>query len=100
MTTALAERLTQALVQVPERRHIQSFIVICEGAVLLERYFRDRRAADLCNTHSVTKSFVSTLVGVAIDDGALTLKTPIGDILPAASSATMLANARSRFSSS
>ena len=66
---------------VPARRHVQSVLVWKEGELLLERYFRDRRPTDLSNLHSVTKSFVATLVGIAIGDGSLTLETRLGDVL-------------------
>ena len=45
-----------------------------------ERYFRDRRPDDLSNIHSVTKSVVSTLTGIAINDGYLALETALGEI--------------------
>jgi predicted ATPase/class 3 adenylate cyclase len=51
-----------------------------EGEVQLERYFRDRRATDLSSVHSVTKSVVATLAGIAIGDGLLSIETTLGDI--------------------
>jgi CubicO group peptidase (beta-lactamase class C family) len=77
---SLAEALDAALRDVPARRHIQSIVVSREGDVLLERYFRDRRPADLSNVHSVTKSVVATLTGIAIGDGSLTLETTLEDV--------------------
>ena len=49
------------------------------GELVLERYLRDRRATDLSNLHSMTKSVLSTLVGIGIGDGALTLETTVGE---------------------
>jgi len=46
---------------------------------VLERYFRDRRPGDLSNVHSVTKSVLATLVGIAAGDGSLSLKTTLGE---------------------
>ena len=63
----------------PRRRHIQSIVVSCGGEFVLERYFRDRRSTDLSNLHSMTKSVLSTLVGIAIGDGSLTLGTTVGE---------------------
>jgi CubicO group peptidase (beta-lactamase class C family) len=63
----------------PTRRHVQSLVVSVGGEVVVERYFRDRRATDLSNLHSVTKSVLATLVGIAIGDGALTLQTTVGE---------------------
>src|SRR5215208_3051701 len=75
----LADALDAAIREVPARRHIQSIVVAREGEIVLERYFRDRRPSDLSNLHSVTKSVVATLVGIAIGDGSLALRTPLGD---------------------
>lgn len=77
----LETAIDHALQDVPARRHIQSMIVAIDGEVRLERYFRDRRATDLSNVHSITKSLVATLAGMAIDDGALTLQTTLAEIL-------------------
>jgi CubicO group peptidase (beta-lactamase class C family) len=68
-----------AVRDVPARRHIQSIVVSREGELLLERYFRDRRPRDLSNVHSVTKSVLATLVGIAVGDGSLTLGTTLGE---------------------
>lgn len=64
---------------VPARRHIQSIVVSRAGELLLERYFRDRRATDLSNIHSVTKSVLATLTGIAIGDRSLALATTLGE---------------------
>jgi CubicO group peptidase (beta-lactamase class C family) len=64
----------------PELRHLQSVLVAREGEVQFEQYFRDRRPTDLSNVHSVTKSVVATLAGIAISRGALTLETTLGEI--------------------
>ena len=69
------------MLDVPARRHIQSIVVSRGGDILLERYFRDRRPTDLSNLHSVTKSFLATLAGIAIGDGSLRLETRLGDVL-------------------
>ncbi len=80
MSSLLSEALDAALRDVPARRHIQSFVVAHDGEVQLERYFRDRRATDLSNVHSVTKSVVATLAGIAIENGSLTLETRLDDL--------------------
>ena len=46
---------------------------------MLEQYFRDRRATDLSNLHSITKSVLATLVGIAVGDGSLALETTVGE---------------------
>jgi CubicO group peptidase (beta-lactamase class C family) len=67
------ETLDTALAD-PRYRHVTSVLVARDGELAYERYFRDRRADDLANVHSVTKSFVSTLVGIAVDDGLVALE--------------------------
>jgi len=81
MSSLLSEALDAALRDVPARRHIQSFVVAHEGEVQLERYFRDRRATDLSNVHSVTKSVVATLAGLAIRNGSLAFETRLDDLV-------------------
>ena len=76
----LAEAVEAALRDVPARRHIQSVIVARDGQVLLERYFRDRRAGDLSNVHSVTKSVLATLTGIAIGNGLVSTETTLRDV--------------------
>jgi CubicO group peptidase (beta-lactamase class C family) len=77
----LSARLDEAIAAVPARRHVQSVVVVRAGETLAERYYRDRRAEDLSNTHSVTKSFLATLVGIALGDGRLELETPVVELL-------------------
>jgi len=48
--------------------------------VQLERYFRDRRVTDLSNVHSVTKSVVATLAGLAIRNGSLAFETRLDEL--------------------
>jgi CubicO group peptidase (beta-lactamase class C family) len=79
----LRDVVDAALRSSPELRHIQSIVVAREGAVQLERYFRDRRSTDLSNIHSVTKSVVATLAGIAIELGALRLETTLVEVLDA-----------------
>ena len=81
MDAVLNARLEEAIAGVPTRRHVQSLIVVRRGETLVERYYRDRRADDLSNTHSVTKSFLATLVGIALRERRLTLETPIEELL-------------------
>lgn len=77
--STIASAVELAVRAEPRLRHLQSVIVVHAEDVVAERYFRDRRAEDLSNVHSVTKSVLSTLVGIAIDDGSLKLSTTIGD---------------------
>jgi CubicO group peptidase (beta-lactamase class C family) len=72
---AVEDSVAAALRADPTLRHLQSILVARNGQVQLEQYFRDRRATDLSNVHSVTKSVLATLAGIAIEQGALSLET-------------------------
>jgi CubicO group peptidase (beta-lactamase class C family) len=60
---------------------VMSVLVSQGGDVVLERYLAKdgRRAHDIA---SVTKSVVSTLVGIAVDDGLLELDDTLAELLP------------------
>ena len=75
----LRSAVDAAVRDVPQRRHIQSIVVSRGCELVLERYFRDRRPDDLSNVHSVTKSVVATLVGIALGDGSLSLAATVGE---------------------
>jgi CubicO group peptidase (beta-lactamase class C family) len=50
-------------------KEITSVIVIYDKKLLLEEYFNDADRSSLHDTRSATKSFTSTLMGIAIKDG-------------------------------
>jgi hypothetical protein len=61
----------------------QAFIVIQDGKVLYENYFNGTKRDSLVTSFSVAKSFVSTLIGLAIQDGFIhSVDDPITDYLP------------------
>jgi CubicO group peptidase (beta-lactamase class C family) len=71
----------------------QSLIVVVDDKVVLERYANGWQRDSMVTSFSVAKSFVSTLVGIAIEEGAIgSLDDPITDYLPE------LAERDSRFS--
>jgi CubicO group peptidase (beta-lactamase class C family) len=80
---ALEDAVAAALRSAPELRHLQCVLVTREGEVELEQYFRDRRSTDLSNVHSVTKSVLATLAGIAISRGALRLDTTLSEVFEA-----------------
>jgi len=77
----IASAIDEAMLA-PKLRHVQSVLVSSGGELVVERYFRDRRRGDLTNIHSVTKSFVSTLAGIGIQEGYLAPATTIGEVIP------------------
>ncbi|NOH11621.1 MAG: serine hydrolase [Chloroflexi bacterium] len=61
----------------------QAFIVIQDEAILYEGYFNRYTRDSIVTSFSVAKSFVSTLVGVAIEEGHIqSVDDPITDYLP------------------
>lgn len=60
-----------------------AFLVIQNGEILYENYWKDTNEATPSNTFSVTKSIVSLLVGIALDEGNIqSLNEPIGKYIP------------------
>ena len=60
-----------------------SLLVARHGKLVLEEYFHGNRADSLNDVRSVTKSVVSTLVGVALAEGFIgNLDETLGDYLP------------------
>lgn len=63
----------------------QSLLVIRQGRLVYERYFNGMARDSLADTRSVTKSVVATLVGIAIESGAISdIDDPITDYLDGA----------------
>ena len=61
---------------------IRAVLVSVEGDTVLS-YYRDRRPTEQAHVWSVTKSVMSILVGVAIDEGLLRLNQTLPELLPA-----------------
>lgn len=60
-----------------------SLLVIRSGRLAYERYFRGNHADSLNDVRSVTKSVVSTLVGIAVKDGLIdNLDVRLDEVLP------------------
>jgi len=63
---------------------MHSLLVGWHGRRVLERYFHGRNAAQTQNVKSVSKSVISALVGIAIDDGYIgSAREPIARFFPA-----------------
>jgi CubicO group peptidase (beta-lactamase class C family) len=62
---------------------ITGVVVIRRGAIAFERYYGTEYGQDdPVKIRSITKSVTGTLIGMAIADGALTLESTIGDLIP------------------
>ncbi|MGH3063091.1 MAG: serine hydrolase domain-containing protein [Gaiellaceae bacterium] len=60
-----------------------AFVVVHQDRVVRERYFDGATRESLQTSFSAAKSFVSTLVGIAIDAGLIeTVEDPVTDYLP------------------
>ena len=59
------------------------FVVVHQDRLVYERYFNGANRLSLQTSFSVAKSFLSTLVGIAIDDGLIeSVADPVTDYLP------------------
>jgi CubicO group peptidase (beta-lactamase class C family) len=64
-------------------RDTQAFLVIQDDAILYEKYFNGEARDSIVTSFSVAKSFVSALVGIAIDEGRIaSVHDPITKYLP------------------
>lgn len=59
-----------------------AFIVVEDDRLIYEKYFRGHESDSTQTSFSVAKSFASALVGIAIDDGVITLDDSITDYIP------------------
>ncbi len=61
----------------------QAFIVIQNDEIIYEQYFNGANRESIVTSFSTAKSFVSTLIGIAIDEGHIdSVDEPITDYLP------------------
>ncbi len=61
----------------------QSFLVIRDDTILYERYFMGYQRDSIVTSYSVAKSFDTTLIGMAVDDGYIqSIDDPITDYIP------------------
>lgn len=66
-----------------EETATQAFIVIEDGAIVYEKYFNEAERDTLTTSFSAAKSFVTALVGIAVEQGAIgSIDDPITEYLP------------------
>ncbi|GAA1437976.1 serine hydrolase [Microlunatus lacustris] len=65
----------------PQLQLVRSVLVSVDGKTVVTHY-HDRTARDRAHVWSVTKSVVSILVGIAVDDGLLRVDQPLRELLP------------------
>ena len=74
---------TESLEAYLERNGTQAFIVIQDDTILYERYFNGAERGSIVTSFSVAKSFASTLVGKAIEEGYIhSVDDPVTRYLP------------------
>lgn len=61
---------------------VRAVIVVADDRTVVEEYY-DTTAEEYRSVFSVTKSVVSTLVGIAVDEGLLGLEQTLAELLPA-----------------
>ena len=62
---------------------IYSYLIVKNGKLVLEEYFKGHGRDELHEIYSVTKSFSSTLIGIAIDKGFIkSVEESVLDLLP------------------
>jgi CubicO group peptidase (beta-lactamase class C family) len=79
-------RLQAAVRQIGAMRGVYGVLVVHRGELVVERYFRDGYREKPHNLKSASKSVLSALVGIAVDEGYLDLDQPLSEILPEARS--------------
>lgn len=76
-------------VAVPQRHpDLLALLVARDGRLAWERYYGGAAATDRFDLQSVTKTVVSTLVGIAAGEGRLTVDRPLEDVFPEQIAAT------------
>ncbi len=74
---------TKDLTAFLEKTGTTGLLVIKDDSILFEEYYQDEKASDKHNMFSVTKSFVSALIGIAIEDGLIeSIDDPITKYVP------------------
>jgi CubicO group peptidase (beta-lactamase class C family) len=67
-----AEKLESAYDQLKTNPDVYSYLIIRHGKIVFEHYFNHANAQQSSAIHSVTKGFLSTMIGIAIDQGVIT----------------------------
>lgn len=61
---------------------VRAVLVVAKDRTVVEQYYRSK-PTDYFDGRSVTKSVISTLVGIAVDEGLLDLHRTLAELLPA-----------------
>ncbi len=81
MDSALLEQMQEKIRE--QKIGLHSLLIIRHGVIVSETYYAGYRSDQQHELYSVTKSFISTLVGIAIDQGKLRgVDQRVMDLLP------------------
>ena len=61
---------------------LKSLLIIRHGYLVYERYFLDNNESSLQEIYSITKSFTSALIGIAVGEGYLNISQKMLDFFP------------------
>ena len=78
------ERLEQAVEDIGALEGVQGVLVARHDRLVAERYFRGSAGRRPHNMKSASKSVLSALAGLAVENGVLELDQPIAELLPEA----------------
>ena len=73
---------TQPLQHFLDSTYTDAFVVLQDGVVITEQYFKNMSQHTPHLLNSVSKSFVGMLAGIAVDDGALVTDHLVSNYLP------------------
>lgn len=76
------EPLDRSVRRIGEMDGVYSVLVVRRGRLVVERYFREGYREKPHNMKSASKSLISALVGIAVDEGRMGLDQPIQELLP------------------
>ena len=69
-------------IRLQNKLELHSFLMLRKGRLIWEQYFRPNEQDHLHVLHSVTKSFMSTAIGIAQAQGLLHIKDPLYSFFP------------------
>lgn len=79
----LAEPPLLDLVRWADRGRSRALLVVVDGRLVVEAYFRGHSARAITNSFSLAKTLLGLLVGIAIDEGAIgSVRDPVSAYLP------------------
>ncbi|MEP7080527.1 MAG: serine hydrolase [Ginsengibacter sp.] len=76
------QRMGKKLDSVLADTYTAAFLIIRNDSIIYEKYFDDFGEHSLLPSFSVAKSFVGTLVGIASDEGKISVNASITDYIP------------------